>query len=640
MGKSQNNQQMNFMKTICTFAMSLFALSATGVSLQLHSQIDSSFAPSASAGGDSTLPVMSPDARFVLFASTGNNLALAATNTPYHSPIYRCYNVYLRDRASNTTVLVSVSLDGITGADRDAMPAGISTNGQFALFESTADNLAAGATNTVSKVFVRDLVNGTNFLVSVNTNGLNGNGNAYSSVITPDGRYVAFASAASDLVTNDANGIPDIFVRDLQSGTTICATPGARTTGSTTLLSASDAPVLTPDGRYLAFYSSATNLVPGQKVAGEVYVRDWLGGTTTWASSQARSQFLSVVGTTNAVSCNPCISDDGNYIAFAACTNAPTAYSCRGIVLRYNRTSGQTDLVDTNSFVPITTFDSIQELNMTPDGRFIASVANLPGNAGANTAIYLWDAQSGASTLVSADTNNTLPATGFCDSPYVSANGRYVAFLSTIASLATNAAGSNPHVYLRDTVAGNTGLVNADTNDNSAAYVSVLGLCLSADGQSVAYDSTQAGLLANDRNGDCDVFLYNAASGATEFISAPHPALPSFTSDGYSTFSAEPLSRDGHYLAFASDADDLVPGDTNKLRDVFVRDLYQGTTTLVSVGLNGAGACGMSYDRPSAAMAVTWLLPAWPPISCLALVMPRTTFSCATCKPTRQRWSA
>ena len=584
------------MKAIIALGASFVALPVIAVSLQLLSQPDSSFAPSLSGGGDSTQPILSEDGRFVLFASTANNLAPATNNIPLQAPLYTCLNVYLRDRASNTTTLVSVNLAGTGGGDRDAWPAGISTNGQFALFESAAGSFVAGDTNNASDVFVRDLVNGTTILVSANTNGVGGNGDSSSSVMTPDGRYVAFTSAASDLVAGDTNGIPDVFVRDLQSGTTRRVSVGAMSTGSTTLANTSDSPAITPDGRCVAFYSSATNLVPGVGVAGEVYVRDLLAGSTTWASTAARSVFQSVTGTTNAVSCNLSISADGNYIAFEACTNPPSASSARGIVLRYSIATGLTDLVHSNACVPLAGYENIHSLNLTPDGRFIAFVANVAGTAGTNTAIYLWDAQTGTNTLVSANTNNALPAAAFCNSPVVSSNGQSVAFLSSASDLATNALAGGYHLYLRNMSAGTTCLLDADTNGAGSGLDSTTVPAMSADGQSVAFESIQGNLVSNDYNRDYDVFLRNMSAGTTELISARHPLLPSLTPNGFSAFSAQPVSQDGRYLAFVSDADDLVAGDTNQLRDVFVRDLFTGTNILVSVGGAGAGATGVSFD--------------------------------------------
>ena len=120
------------MKAISALGVSFVVLPAIAVSLQLLSQPDSSFAPSLSGGGDSTQPILSEDGRFVLFASTANNLAPGTNNLPLQAPLSTCLNVYLRDRASNTTTLVSVNLTGTGGGDRDAWPAGISTNGQFA----------------------------------------------------------------------------------------------------------------------------------------------------------------------------------------------------------------------------------------------------------------------------------------------------------------------------------------------------------------------------------------------------------------------------------------------------------------------------------------------------------------------------
>ena len=586
------------MKVFIALIVSWVALSATATPLQLLSPADASFTPPASGGGDSMLPVISSDGRYVLFASTANNLALTTGNSPFRAPLVTVLNVFLRDRASNTTVLASVNLAGTGGADQNAVPAGISTNGQFLLFESAADNLVSGDTNSASDVFVRDVVNGTTILISVNTNGVCGNGGSYNSTMTPDGRYVAFTSAATDLVAGDTNGIPDVFVRDLQNGTTRLVSVGAQANNAIVSISTSlsDAPAITPDGRYVAFYSLATNLVPAAINSGEVYVRDLVAGTTTWASVGARDLFQSLTGSAYVVSCNLRISDDGNYIAFEACTNKPTATSATGIILRYNAATQLTDLVHTNAYVPLTAFEYIQDLDMTPDGRFIAFVANVTGSAGTNTAIYLWDAQTGTNVLVSANTNNLLPSANFCDAPAISSNGQWVAFFSGSAELATNASGSGPFLYLRNVTAGTTWLVNADTNGVSFGDISMQNIALSPDGQFVAFESVQPNLVANDCNRDYDVFLRNTGTGAAELVSARHPSLPSLTADGQYTFSAQPLSQDGHYLAFASTADDLVAGGTNRSGDVYVCDLYAGTNALVSVGINGTGGSANSYE--------------------------------------------
>jgi hypothetical protein len=587
------------MKIISVFAVSLLALSVTAVPLQLVSQRNGTVPPSASAGGSSLMPVLGGNGRYVAFASTANNLALTASNAPFQELSVIPLNVYLRDRVSNTTVLVSVNLSGTGGGNQNAIPVAVSTNGQFVLFESAADNLVAGKTNTAGAVFIRDVVNDITTLVSVNTNGVGGNGAAYSSAMTPNGRYVAFASAATDLVPGDTNGIPDIFVRDVLGGTTTLVSVGARSTGGG-YPSRSDTPAITPDGRYVTFYSSATNLVPGQTTAGEIFQRDLVAESTTWVSVAARNLYESITGSTNAASCNLRMSDDGNFIAFETCTN-PSRYTFLtgepGLILRYEVASGRTDLIDTNAYMQPGTFESVQDLAMTPDGRFVAHVANVNGDAGTNTAVYLWDAQSGTNILISADTNGGLPTAAFCDRPVISTNGQYVAFFSASTALATNASGSGSFGYLRNVAAGTTLLIDAGTNVASDGDDSLLALELSADGQCVAFESALPSLVMDDDNRSYDVFLRNITNGFAELISARQPSLPSRTGVGSRQLSGQPISQDGRYVTFASDADGLVPGNTSLAGfDVYACDLYAGTNQMVSVGTQGSAASGISVQ--------------------------------------------
>src|SRR5262249_24254934 len=139
--------------------------------------------------------------------------------------------------------------------------------------------------NGAGDVFVRDTVLSKTMLVSVNLSGQSGNGDSSVAVMTPDGRFVTFVSSATDLVPNDTNGIPDVFLRDLQGGTTTLVSANAQP--DPLYSGISDSPSITPNGRFVAFASSALNLVqaPGAtNVAGDVYVRDLSAGVTLWAS--------------------------------------------------------------------------------------------------------------------------------------------------------------------------------------------------------------------------------------------------------------------------------------------------------------------------------------------------------------------
>ena len=104
-----------------------------------------------------------------------------------------------------------------------------------------------------------------------------------------------------------------------------------------------------------------------------------VAGKTIWASTNARAIFQSTVGSANVVSCNYSISDDGQFVAFEACTNLPTGPFGRGIILRYGLQTGLTDIINTNATEQLLSFELIHNLSMTPDGRFVAFVANLSG---------------------------------------------------------------------------------------------------------------------------------------------------------------------------------------------------------------------------------------------------------------------
>lgn len=579
---------------------SLFALAFIFLAWEVNSAEGASLVSTCAPGfqfklggnGDSGLSILSKDGRYILFASTAGNLALTNNN----NSVLPCrFNVFLRDGLSNTTTLVSVNQSGAGGGNGDSFPAGISTNGQYALFESSASDLVPNDTNSANDVFVRDVIHGTTTLVSISTNGASANGGSLASVMTPDGRYVVFQSAASNLVAGDTNNIPDVFIRDLQAGTTTLVSAGAQSANSATFASASESPEVTPDGRYVAFYSTATNLVAGVSTLGDVYVRDLVGGNTVWASTNARAIYQAVSGNTNVVCCNYSISDDGQFVAFEACTNAPTGPYSLGMILRFGLAAGTTDILSTNAPAPLLSFELIHDLCMTPDGRFVAFVGNVPNGSGTNTAIYLWDAQTGTNSLVSASWNNPGPANGFCDSPVISSNGQFVAFTSTGTTLVTNALAGGCHVYLRDVQAGATELLDADTNGVGVGVDSSLVPALSADGSTVAFDC--ANLLQDNRHRVHDVFSCNDSVGALDLASAANAAFVCLTPDGNSGITSFSSSSNGQFVAFYSDAENLVSNDTNGCRDVFVRDLVAGTNILVSVNTNGeCSGDGISTD--------------------------------------------
>src|SRR5262245_28146137 len=254
--------------TLMLFMSLAFSLWADSVP-QLLSVRDPSIPLPVAGSGYSAAPYVSADGRFVVFTSAANDL-VAGDNGMFG------VDVFLRDRGSNTTVLVSANLDGTGGGSENSAGGMVSTNGRYVVFESEADDLILNDTNDVDDIFVRDLATGTTRLVSVSASGGSASAASSDPVITPDGRYVVFISVATNLVANDTNGIRDVFVRDLVADTTALVSVGATANGTTFM----STPVITPDGRYVAFASNARNLAAGVPTLtpGQVYVRDLIAG--------------------------------------------------------------------------------------------------------------------------------------------------------------------------------------------------------------------------------------------------------------------------------------------------------------------------------------------------------------------------
>ena len=425
--------------------------------------------------------------------------------------------------------LVSVNSAGTGSGNKDSFTCCgldvITPDGRYVFFSSEASNLVANDTNgNIQDLFVRDFQTGVTTLVSVNSAGTgSGNGESFQPAFTPDGRYVAFASDASDLVPNDTNGTArDIFVRDLQTGTTTLVSVNAVGTGSGN--GSSTWPRISADGRYVAFVSLATDLVVTNDTNGgfDLFVRDLQTGTTTLVSVNAAG-----TGTGNQGSDQQAwtMSADGRYVAF---------------------TSNSSDLVtnDTNGFVPD---------------------------------VFVRDLQTGTTTLISVNAAGT--GSGNADSfhPAITADGRYVAFVSYAADLVANVI-NNGHiskVFVRNLQLATTTLAS------DAAATGPPGI--TPDGRYVVYGGLASDLVAN-------VFVLDLQTGTTTLVTVN--AAGTGSGNGSSNLEyAHVITPDGRYVVFESYASNLVSNDTNANgRNTFVRDLKSGATTLLSVNAAGTGS--------------------------------------------------
>jgi len=550
--------------------------------VELLSVVDPSILRAVGGNSDSTVPLMTSDGRFVLFVSTASDLVASGTNAPPPGLINSHLNVFLRDRSNAVTTQVSLNVGGTGGGNADSFPAGISTNGRYALFESSASDLVAGDNNAASDLIVRDMQLGANMVVSVATNGSPGNGDSYSGVMAPDGRLVAFVSAASDLVPGDDNGIPDVFIRDRQTGITTLVSVGAQSGNGY-----SAAPQITPDGRYVAFFSTATNLAPDVPPTGDIYARDLALGTTTWVSAGARSALQSAMHTTNAVCFGHVISDDGKFIAYEVQPTNLTGNNA--IVLRYGLETGLTDVLCTNAYLLPEPPESIEALSISGDGRFVAYSAKGPSLTGPESSVYVWDAFPRTNLLASCDLTGAFPSNTLSYWPALTPDGHFLSFRSTATNLVTNVISGDFHLYVRDLQAGFTRLVDRDTNGASSALIGSGVTPMSDDGRWVAFGAFDSSLVPNDINRCYDVFVRDVMTVDMDLISLHDPNVDSRTPDGSSSVAPTAVSADAGFVVFSSTADNLVPNDTNNCGDIFLRDLAAHSTLLVSLNAAGTG---------------------------------------------------
>jgi Tol biopolymer transport system component len=428
----------------------------------------------------SSFAAISANNRYAAFQSWATNLDPLDTSDND--------DIYLRDLYAGLTTLASRAYDGSQTNGSSLAPA-LSANGRFVAFHSYSTNLVAGDNNSncgflqdenCPDVFVYDSQTGETLLVSIAADGTHGNGWSGNASISADGRYIAFESSATNLVANDKNEIIDIFVHDRDAdGDGALDEPGAV---NTILVSTSsdgtpanghcEVSSISADGRTVAFASSADNLVEGDTNESQdifVHDRDADHNGIYNETGQVRTARVSIAsdGTeANGESYNPTISGDGRFVAFDS--------EADNLVIS-----------DTNKAQDV----FLHDRDLDQDLAFDQSNAL-------------------STTRVSVSTSGE-QATTWSESPTLSNNGRYVAFISPASNLDENCIFSARHIFLRDTHSDQT-------------------TCLSLSNQ-----------------------------GAEASGDSWNPSI----------------SADGGFLAFGSDAEDLVEGDNNLARDIFLQDM-------------------------------------------------------------------
>ena len=425
--------------------------------------------------GGSFEPSLSGDGQLVAFVSSASNLEPTAVDSTFR--------VFLKNRTSGTVELVAVNANGDPSNDTASNPA-ISSNGQHIAFTTTATNLHPADNNFIRDVYVRDTQAMTTTLISVGFDGTLANQLSSVPAISADGRFVVFESTATNLVSDDFNFQADVFVRDRDADedgifdepeadamrTVRVSVSGEGTAGN----NASHSSSISADGRFVAFVSSATNLVAGDTNSQpDVFLHDRdadENGVFDETEPAARATYLISVGDdgepADGLSLNTAVSADGRFVAFESyATNLlPTAVDIR-------------------------------------------------------QHIYVRDWQAGTTTLISR-TSTGAPADDSSGNPVLSGDGRFIAFESVASDLTDEDPNFGGDIYLHDrdadengifdeTGAGATTTQRINLHDDGAASVNgqAFNPSMRTDGAEIAFESDANDLVADDSNGFSDVFV-------------------------------------------------------------------------------------------------------------------------------------
>lgn len=553
----------------------------TGITTMVSSTLDK--VTVVPGNGESSSPRISADGRYVAFMSAATNLVSGDTNG--------AYDIFVKDLNTGTITRANLSSKA-EQANFNCIQPDISADGKYVVFYSSATNLVDGDTNGSQDIFLRDTITSTTRRVSVKSDGAESNGASFYGSISRDGKFIAFVSQATNLVASDTNGLTDVFIHNVQTGVTSLISVSSK--GIQGNKASLGTPRLSQDGTYVVFDSDSTNLAAGDtNNATDVFIRNTVAGTTIIDSVDEGS----LEGERG--SSYSSISSDGRYVAFQSdsgilVTEDYNGYSDIFLSDTKNDTITRVSLSSSGG----ETDGVSSEPTITPDARYIAftsEATNLTTDSDTNGSsdVFVLDRNSGDITKVSIATDGT-EGDDYSYYPAISADGKFVVFTSDATNLVSNDTNWTTDVFIHNMSTGATARASVASDGTEAdgeSYIYPGGI--SSDGRYVAFESGATNLVTGDTNGVYDVFVRDMTTGITTRIS-----VASDGTEGDMDSYGPSVSADGRYIAFYSDASNLVDGDTNTLTDVFVYDRNTSTTTRVSIATDGTEGNG-SASMPS-----------------------------------------
>lgn len=536
----------------------------------------------------------------------------------------KALSIDIRDTASFVE-LISQASDG-TQANGDSGSPALSADGRYVVFTSFGSNLIPGDTNNVPDVFIRDRLNQTTGRVSVPnppdqaTLGAEADAASFAPAISADGRFVAYTSAATNLLPEDMNAAQDIFVTELDlSGSTPVPVATRRISVGRNLPDTSaDSASATTIG------NSALTLTPDEHKDRLVVIVAGTGaGQVRWIASNddttltlyeswdvtpdATSVFriislatrgINLPGTTADIASEDTIGNSTLMLTEDEHANQLVALIAGTGKGQVRRIAANTDttLTVTSDWDPVPDTTSVFLVFtqaplgsnlpfLSNDGQVVAfqsaATTLVADDTTLNTDIFVHTVATGETSRVSVRSDGSEQA-GESQAPFLNADGQLVAFQST-AQLAAADTNLLRDIYLHDRNTATTTRVNLAPDGTSANTFTTIS-SLSASGRFILFQSFATNLVAGDSNGAADLFLHDRTTAET--------TLATLANDGsQADRSTEPLadiSGAGRLVVFSSSATNLVAGDTNGLADIFVRDRQAGTTLRVSIALGGA----------------------------------------------------
>jgi Tol biopolymer transport system component len=414
--------------------------------------------------------------------------------------------------------------------------------------------------------------------VNVGTTGAQADGASFGAVLSAGGRHVAFVSGASTLVSGDRNGTRDVFVRDLRMAATSRVSVSSTGTESD---GPSEKPSLSADGSIVAFPSSAANLVAGDANGlQDVFVHDRITGTTERVSEGHGRE-------ANGPSLASLVSADGSVVVYSSAASNLVPGDLNGAldVFAAERASRRTTRVSIGEGGEST--DRSEASSIDASGRIVGFRSYAP-----NLVRYDWngladvfvrDRRRAATERVNVSTLGA-EADAVTFRGMLSGDGRFVGFRSRARDLVPQDTNDALDVFVHDRL---TGLTTRVSVSSDGAQADARGLprpdrwslfmsrpFLSANGRFAAFTSRAPNLVSDDRNGHADVFVHDLWTRRTVRVSLTEDGMEA---NGDSCVSG--ISADGRVVAFTSLADNIVAGDTNGRRDVFVVRLRRGATS-------------------------------------------------------------